>query len=107
LLLVHEEETAIARKEDQKRRRTERERAKAQRALDATGDIPDEDDYEREERHAGTVCQLLFFINHSHSTQSKFTSQTVPSKPSNLIRHTKKVPPSSSPITASALLSKP
>lgn len=59
---VHEEEEATARKEEQKRRRTERERAKAQQAQDATGNIPDELDGEREERHTGTVYQFPFFV---------------------------------------------
>ena len=62
LLLVHEEQEAIARKEELIRRRTERERAKAQKAQDATGNIPDEDEDEREERHSGTVCRLPFSI---------------------------------------------
>jgi hypothetical protein len=47
---------------------------------------------------------FLYISSHSHSTQ--FTSHMVPSKPSNLIRHTKKVPPSSSPTTVCALFSK-
>jgi hypothetical protein len=61
LFTVQEEEEAAARKEEQTRRRTERERAKAQQARDATGNIPDDADGEREERHTGTVYQLPFF----------------------------------------------
>jgi hypothetical protein len=62
LISVREEEEAAARKEEQTRRRTEREQAKAQKAQDATGNIPDEADNEREERHAGTVNQFPLFI---------------------------------------------
>ena len=58
-LSVRDEEEAAARKEEKIRRRAERERAKAQQALDATGNIPDEADGDREERHSGTVD--LFF----------------------------------------------
>ena len=99
MLLVREEEELATRKEDLICRRTERERAKAQQTQDAMGDIPDEDDDEREERHSGMVCRLSFiYITHSYSTQSKFTSHTVPSRPSNLIRHTEKVHTSSALI---------
>jgi hypothetical protein len=45
------------------------------------------------ERYVG---HFFLYIN-SLSYSNQFTSHTVPSKPSNLIRHTKKVPPSSSP----------
>jgi len=54
-LSVREEDEVAARKEEQARRRTARERTKAQQIQDATGNIPDEVDDEREERYAGTV----------------------------------------------------
>ena len=46
------------------------------------------------------VDQLFFIISHTHSTPSKFTSHTVPSKPSNLVHHTHKVPLNSAPTTS-------
>ena len=106
MLSVRDVEEAAARKEEKARRRTERERAKAQQAQDATGNIPDDADGEREERPSGMVSQLSFsYISHAHSTQTKFTSHSVPSKPSNLnlVRRTKKVPPRSAqaPTTVS------
>ena len=60
MLSVREEEELAARKEEQNRRRTERERVKAQKALDATGSIPDDTDDERDERPSGTVVFFFF-----------------------------------------------
>ena len=75
MLLVRDEEEAATRKEEQQRRRTERERAKARQAQDATGNILDDADDQREERHSGTVGQLSFlYVNHTHSTIQVYIS---------------------------------